>query len=101
MVFIKNKGRFEQLSSSKILFIVADGSYSTIETKQRQYKIAQNLQHFISRIDDANFVRIHRSYVVNIEHIDTIEDNNVMINNTKLPVSRHYRTTLMTRIRAI
>lgn len=100
-IFVKKGNKFERLSSANILFVVADGSYCSIETKQRKYKIAQNLQHFIDRIDDDNFVRIHRSYVVNIEHIDTIKENIVLVNNNKLLISRHYRPLLMARIKSV
>jgi len=101
VLFIKSNKRFEKLSKEKILYVEAQGSYCVVVTNERNYTLAQNLQHFIERLNHKNFIRIHRSYVVNLAHIHTIEENEVLLDGKSLPISRQYRQRFMENIKSL
>jgi DNA-binding LytR/AlgR family response regulator len=91
VVFVKNGEYYQRVELNEILYIEASGSYSTVFTEKKQYILSTNLLNFENKVENSNFVRIHRSYIVNISKIDGIGNNSVIINNKELPISTTHR----------
>ncbi len=60
--------------------------------------ILHNLKYFETIMDDSDFIRIHRSYIVSVRKTNTISRKSVTIGNVSLPVSDNYRDLLFNRI---
>ena len=90
-VFVKDGEYYQRVELNEILYIEASGSYSTVFTEKKQYILSTNLLSFENKVENPNFVRIHRSYIVNISRIDGIGNNSVIINNKELPISTSHR----------
>lgn len=90
-VFVKNGEYYQRVELNEILYIEASGSYSTVFTEKKQYILSTNLHSFENKIENPNFIRIHRSYIVNINNIEGIGLNSVIINNKELPISAPHR----------
>lgn len=91
VVFVKNGEFYQRLELSEIMYIEAKGSYSTIITKNREYTLSMNLQSIEGKIENANFIRIHRSHIINISKIEGFSNHSVIVNNKELPISNSYR----------
>lgn len=66
-VFIKEKDYYRRINFSDILFIEASGSYSTFFLKNNtQQIVAFNLSEVSGYLNNEYFIRVHRSYIVNI-----------------------------------
>lgn len=78
-----------------ILWIKSENIYMEIKTLQKTYLIRNSLEKFLKKIDDENFIRVHRSYVVNLQHIKAINRVQVVINDFKLPISRKHHDDLV------
>jgi DNA-binding LytR/AlgR family response regulator len=100
-LFIRVNGRFKKIKSEDILFAEASGSYTNIQTVEHRYTVAQNLSQFERKADLLNLIRIHRSYVVNINKVDSFEDSNIYIQNHKLPLSETYRSEFFSKIKLV
>ena len=50
------------------------------------------------KLNDSNFIRIHRSYLININKIDSLFDGYVLIANKKIPIGKSYKEALMDSI---
>lgn len=87
-VVITCGGETIKLYESDILYIEAALHYITIHTKEREYKIKENISAFMEKLSD-DFYRTHRSYLVSLKHIVRISRTMVTIENgTELPLAR-------------
>ncbi|MCB0490344.1 MAG: response regulator [Cyclobacteriaceae bacterium] len=100
-IFIKSGKSFEKVKLSDVKYIKADGSYSNLHAGNKEFILAMNLHTVLEKIDRPEFLRTHRSYVVNLNNIDRIEDNGVVIGETLIPVSRKVRDELMRKIASL
>ena len=82
----------------EIYYLKADNIYVYVVTKDRKYLIRQSLTGFMEEHPRESLLRIHRSYAVNVNHIQTLARNYVEVNGEQLPVSRSYRDQLSNRI---
>ncbi len=90
-IFIKDKFRFERVYFSDITHLSAEGNYVKVFTKGKQYVLAVTLGTLHEKINDKKFLRVHRSYVVNLEEIEALEGNRMFIGNHEIPIGRNYR----------
>ena len=86
-VVISSDGEIVKLYESDILYAESYLHYVTIHTKDKEYKIKENISVFESKLSD-DFYRIHRSYLVSLKHITRISRTSVNVGNTELPLSR-------------
>ena len=94
-VLIKSGKKIEKLSVSSIQYIKAEGSYSKIFTRDDCFIQSGNLLHF-ENILKGRCIRIHKSYLVNKNKIDSISTNTVYVNNTDIPIGRRFKDELIT-----
>ena len=90
-IFIKDKFRFERVYFSDIGYLEAEGNYVKVVTKQRSFMLAVTLGTLHEKLDDPKFLRVHRSYVVNLEEVEAIDGNRIYINEKDIPIGRNYR----------
>ena len=86
---ITSKG-IELVLESDILYCEAEGSYTKIVTENKLITQRITLKKISEKLS-TDFVRIHRSFIVNKQKITTQNINSVYINQTKLPISRSYK----------
>lgn len=93
-IVIKEREKVIIIPLEKILFFEAQDDYVMIYTREGKHLRKQTMKYFEETLDDDNFIRIHRSYIININHISGVElfekelYHAVMNNGKKLPVSR-------------
>ena len=92
--FVKNGDYFTRIKVEDINYIEADGSYSKIHTDQKNYVLTSNLNHFQEHNLNPNLVRIHRSYIANLNKVEAFDKNTVVINSKVIPVSKSYQKEL-------
>jgi two-component system LytT family response regulator len=93
-VFIRDNGILIRISLNKILYLEAMGDYVKLFTDQRFYAIHITLKTLEEKLPSNNFLRVHRSYIVALDKIDTIEEGVIYIHKTPIPVADAYRSTL-------
>jgi len=96
--FVKDGGDLVKISVEDILFVKADDNYTRIYIKEKSYVLTKTLKTLEGKLPASDFIRIHRSYVVNLNFIDKIKDNTLFIGKHSLPVSRSYMDVLFNRI---
>jgi DNA-binding LytR/AlgR family response regulator len=100
-IFIRDSNIIRRIKIEEILFAEAMGDYVKIHIPQKFYAIHSTLKAVEARLPDSVFLRIHRSYIVAISKIDTIQDGSIIINGKPLPVADAYRVSLNKRINII
>lgn len=100
-LFVKLNGRYKKINSADILFIEAAGSYVNIQTPSERYTLSQNLAHFQKKTPLSSLIRIHRSYIINIDKVESFEESFVFIQNHKLPLSENHKEEFLARIHCL
>jgi two-component system, response regulator PdtaR len=90
-IFIKQNYQFVKFKLSEVLYLEADAVYTSIITIHKKYAIRQTISHVLERLPLKELVRIHRSYAVNINHIDSFNEQDVIVNGYEIPLSRSYK----------
>ena len=97
-VFIKSGPQTYRVKVSEILYLEKDGNYITVHLKDGNILIRENMGDIFDLIPAADFIRIHKSYVVGIRHISMIEVHQLTINGEKIPIGSTYRESLRDRL---
>src|SRR5580700_9125284 len=90
-IFIKSGPQTYQVKVRDILYLEKDGNYITAHLKDRNILIRENMGDVFDLVPAADFIRVHKSYIVAIQHISMIEVHQLTINNEKIPVGSTYR----------
>lgn len=100
-IFIKVERRYVRISLNELLYVESSGDYSIFKTASNQYIVNTPLRDINERINHPNFIKVHRSYIINLSKVVDIEDNSLLINGKLIPISRSQRSMLMKRIMPI
>jgi len=96
-LFIKAERRFYKISFSDIKFIEGLKDYVVIHTKQQKLITAMNLKTIHQKISGETFIRVSKSYVVNMNYIDSFDNHNIYIEDSEIPLGEVYRAEFFTR----
>jgi DNA-binding LytR/AlgR family response regulator len=100
-IFLRKKDRFERVDFKDILWVEAESNYSTIVTTNGSFVLAITLQTMEDYLSAPYFVRIHRSHVINIYHVESIEGNMLHIRNASFQVSKSKRSEVFSRFKMV
>ena len=98
-IFIKvDKKKMKKIYLDEILVIESLRDYLKITTQTNKYIIHSTLSNFTSLLPESNFIRIHRSYTIAIDKIDTVEGNSVEIEGIRYVIGRSYLENVKKKI---
>jgi DNA-binding LytR/AlgR family response regulator len=100
-LFVKHKEKMVKIFIADILYIEADRNYSHIFTKNKEFMLAITLKMIEDKIPMGQFLRVHRSFIVNLAQIDEVAENHVIIGQKAIPLSISMREDLLKRLRTI
>ncbi|TPN82172.1 LytR/AlgR family response regulator transcription factor [Aquimarina algicola] len=96
--FIKCDQKFEKIYFDDILFVQALQNYVSIYTYNRKYISLIPLKNVEQKLKDKYFIRTHKSYIVSIPKIKSIENHEIIIDSSRIPISRHYRKEVKEKV---
>lgn len=97
-LYVNIDRRLIKIDFEKIFLIEAKGDYILIKTDDQNYTVHSTLKKIEDKLPDSLFLKIHRSFIINIKRIVDIEDNSVLIAKDVIPISRSNRPELMKRL---
>ncbi|MCP3932889.1 MAG: response regulator transcription factor [Bacteroidetes bacterium] len=97
--FVKTNRKLVKVNHDDILFVQSFGEYVKIYTKDDVILALQTTNFMEELLPADDFVRIHRSHIVNINQIIEIDGNQVVIEQHKLPISKRMKDPFMTAIK--
>ncbi len=104
-IFIKKNSVLVRLNYNDILFVEALENYVIVTTFSEKFTIHFTMKAIMSKLPEKKFKRVHRSYIININTIRGIEDNNVIIEveegKKRIPIGKSYKEKLMKDINLI
>ena len=96
--FIKANQKLEKIKMADVLYIEAMSNYIIVHTKQKKYVAYLTFKGMEEKLPNKLFIRIHKSFLVSVNAIQTIDVNEVKLENCTLPISKSYREEVMNRI---
>lgn len=90
-LFIKSDRRFYKLNFEEIKFIEGLKDYVVIHTKTQKLITAMNLKTTHQKLPAQNFLRVSKSYVVNINFIDSFDNHNIFVDESEIPLGEVFR----------
>ncbi len=100
-IFVKHKEKMVKIYIEEILYIEAERNYCRIFTKNKEYLLSTTLKIIEEKMPTRHFIRVHRSYMVNLTHIDEVAENHVILQGKAIPLSNSMRDDLLKRINLI
>jgi DNA-binding LytR/AlgR family response regulator len=97
-IFIRDSNIVKRLKISEILYAEAMGDYVKIYTSKKFFAIHNTLKSVEDRLPASKFIRVHRSYLVAVDKIDSIEQGALVIEGRPVPVADTYRNALNRRL---
>lgn len=96
--FVKCNGKIEKIMLEEVLYVEAMANYVIIHTINKKYITYLTFTGMEEQLPSKEFVRIHKSYLVAVSAIQTIDGSDVILGKIKLPLSKNYRNEVMKRI---
>ena len=96
-IFVKADGKFIKLNSSEISYLENIGDYVRISTDNQTLTIHATMKYLEVKLGHP-FMRVHRSFIVNINKIVDIEENNLVIGKKVIPISRANKAELLSKL---
>jgi len=100
-IFIRDTNIVRRLRLDDILYAEAMGDYVKLYTAKKLYAIHTKFKTVEERLPSERFQKVHRSYIVALDKIDSLQDNTVLIEEKFLPVAESYRKALSQRMNVL
>jgi DNA-binding LytR/AlgR family response regulator len=100
-IFVRSKSVFTKIRISEISYIQACGDYVNIFVGDKRYTIHLTLRAIEEKLPPGMFYRLHRSYLVSLDHIDHVEENTAYVGKHPIAISVQFKKELLNRLNVI
>src|SRR5258708_2521983 len=97
-IYIKSEGKLVRLSNDSILFIESMGDYVKFVTADKKYITHNTIKNLEDKVNKHHFLKVHRSYIVNLHKIDDMRENCLFISGAEIPVSKAFKPIVISRL---
>lgn len=96
--YVRTDAKIVRISYEKILFVEALADYVIIQTEAKKHIVHFTMKGIVNRLPVNEFVRTHRSYIVNLDKIEALEDNSLLIGEKYIPIGASYKEALLDQL---
>lgn len=97
-LFIKVKSSYVKINLDNLLYIQAKGDYVRLVLENQEYIIHSTLKNALSALPEKDFIKVHRSYAVNLKKINDVTSKYVEVGDQRISVSKSNREILKNRL---
>jgi len=97
-IYVKTDSKIVKVNLSEVLYVEALADYVIINTETSKHIVHSTMKGLEQRLPENMFARVHRSYIVNIDRIDSLEDQTVIIKKKIIPIGASYRSNFLKRL---
>ncbi len=90
-IFVKSDKKLIKVLFDDLLYIEGLKDYVIIHTPHKRIVTLQTMKNLETKLSKQSFVRIHRSFIINISKIEMLEGNTLFINSKRLPIGKIYK----------
>lgn len=100
-IFVRNHEKMIKILIKDIYYIEAERNYCRIFSKNRECLLVMTLKNISDKLPEKHFLRIHRSYIVNLAHVDEVAGTHVVISKKAIPLSKSLRPELLDHLQTL
>ena len=100
-IFVRSKSIFTKIKIGEISYIQACGDYVNIFVGDKRYTVHLTLRAIEEKLPAGMFYRLHRSYLVSLDHIDNVEENTAYVGKHPISISVQFKKELLSRLNVI
>lgn len=100
-IFVKDKGYFTKVHFNDILYLKSAHVYIEIILKNHQKHVVRTSLNDILKNLNPNFIRVHRGFIINVQHLTQINNTSVKIENEEIPIGKKFREDIVKRINLV
>ncbi len=96
--FIKADNKFVRILFDEVLLVEALQNYVTVHTRDKKYMTYLTFKSVEEHLPSDKFIKVHKSYIVAVSKIDSIEGNDIRIGQLHIPISRNQKEAVMEQL---
>lgn len=100
-IFVRHLDKMVKVNIKDILYIEAERNYCRIYSKDKEYLLVMTLKDMDEKLPQQHFIRVHRSFIVNLSQIDEVATSHIVIAKKAIPVSKILKEELLNRLQTI
>lgn len=100
-IFVRHEGNLVKVKYNDILWLKGDGNYTTLVSRTSVFSVRNILKDFETALPSDRFMRIHKSYIVQISEINAINTREIRVATDLVPVGRTYYHDLVNGIQKL
>lgn len=100
-IFVRHLNSMVKVDINDILYIEAERNYCRIYSKNKEYLLVMTLKDMDEKLPSKHFLRVHRSFIVNISQINELATSHIVIGKKAIPISKSLKDELLNRLQTI
>ncbi|MBY0433765.1 MAG: response regulator [Cyclobacteriaceae bacterium] len=100
-IFVRQKEKMTKIMLADIQYIEADRNYSHIFSGDKEYILTVTLKAIEEKLSTKTFLRLHRSFIVNMAHVDEVTEEHVLIGQKKIPIGNGMKEVLLKNMKTL
>lgn len=100
-IFVRHLNSMVKVDINDILYIEAERNYCRIYSKSKEYLLVMTLKDMNKKLPSKHFLRVHRSFIVNIAQINEVATSHIVIGKKAIPISKSLKDELLNRLQTI
>lgn len=99
--FIRTNGKFVRVAFADIMYVFSRQNYVQVVTSDKNYVILNTMKQMEQALPESQFCRIHRSFIVSVDHITSFDNEKVFLGEKFFPIREHYRPVLLQKLNVL
>ncbi|MBQ4804747.1 response regulator transcription factor [Aquimarina sp. MMG015] len=100
-IFVRSDRRMKKIDFSEIIYIESYNDYLKIHCDNATIVTRETISNIEAKLPVKQFMRTHRSFIISIKKIDSFSNEELVLNNKSIPISRNYKTEVLNRLENI
>ena len=100
-IFVRHNNTMVKLFLKDVLYVEAERSYCRIFSKDSEYLLSVPLVELLEKLQIEDFMRIHRSFIINLKQIDEVAETHVVIDKKAIPLGKSFKKDFLRRLQFI
>ena len=101
-VFLRRENQvYVKIGIQDILYLEADRAYCDVATSNQTYKFSNSMNHIYEQLNHQDFVKVHRSYIVNLKRITPLDGNVIKLGDREIHMGREFRDNVLSLLKII
>jgi DNA-binding LytR/AlgR family response regulator len=100
-IFVKTDKNFIKVKITDICWLESEHNYMFIVTEKGKYIVRSSFKDFLENMPQDQFIQVHKSYIVNINKVESFSHSDLVVNGKEIPLSRNCKDDFLARINRV